>query len=72
MEGAHGPCSSPEAPFDGIRGPHLPAPVGRGVSEVGGEVVAQASDDLRTAIPPPVGEAACGGGAAVGLEAFMV
>ena len=67
-EGSHGPCPSsdlPEAPFDGVCGPHLPAPVGRGVSEAGWEVVgvvAQALDGLRVGVPPPVGEAACGGG----------
>ena len=40
----------PEAPFDGVCGPHLLPFIGRGVSEAGGEVVgvvAQASDGLR-------------------------
>ena len=52
-EGAHGPGPPPDLPeasFDGVRGPHPPAPVGRGVSETGGEavgVVARAFDGLR-------------------------
>ena len=50
----------PEASFDGVCGTHLPAPVGRGVSETGGEVFAQAFDGLRVCVAAPVGEAACG------------
>ena len=62
-----GPSSSrtgggpPQPPFDGVCCPHLPAPVGCGISEAGREavgVVAQAFDSLRVGIPPAVGEAA--------------
>ena len=39
-EDAHGPCPSPDPPeasFDGVCSPHLPAFIGRGVSEAGGK-----------------------------------
>ena len=54
----------PGASFDDVCDLYLLSPIGRRVSEAGGEavgVVARAFGGLRVAVPPTVGEAACSG-----------